>query len=122
MKTITIIIAAILTLQSAILFAGNDNISTPVTNETAAFTLTALAPSTPAEATFEEMIPVNELTALVPVTPAEATFEEMPSDMISLVMISPVTPVTADFNDSADSVTFDPASLAPITPAIADFE
>ncbi|MEI7727818.1 MAG: hypothetical protein WCK09_22115 [Bacteroidota bacterium] len=122
MKTTTIIIAAIFTLQASILFAGNDNISTPVTNETAAIILTTLAPSTPVEATFEEMIPVNEINSLIPVTPSEATFEEMPAEMISLVMLAPVTPVTADFNDSTDSVTIDSSTLAPVTPATADFE
>ncbi|MEI7725774.1 MAG: hypothetical protein WCK09_11765 [Bacteroidota bacterium] len=122
MKTTTIIIAAIFTLQAGILFAGNDNISTPVANITSAITLTALAPSTPVEATFEDMIPLNEMNSLIPVIPAEATFEEMPADMISLVMLAPVTPVTADFNDSAVSVAIAPASLAPITPATADFE
>ena len=122
MKTTTIIIAAIFTLHTSILFADNDNISTPVTNETSAITLTALAPSTPVEATFEEMIPVNEMNSLIPVTPVEATFEEMPADIICLVMLALVTPVTADFNDSADPVAIAPASLAPISPAIADFE
>ena len=122
MKTTTIIIAAIFTLQAGILFADNDNIVTPVTNETSVITLTTLAPSTPVEATFEEMIPVNEINSLIPVTPSEATFEEMPADMISLVMLAPVMPVTADFNDSTDSVTIDSSTLAPITPATADFE
>ena len=122
MKTTTIIIAAIFTLQASMLFAGNDNISIPVTNETSAIILTALAPSTPVEATFEEMIPVNEMNTLVPVTPAEATFEEMPADMISLALLAPLTPVTADFNDTTDSDTIAPASLAPVTPATADFE
>ncbi|MEI7726925.1 MAG: hypothetical protein WCK09_17580, partial [Bacteroidota bacterium] len=79
-------------------------------------------PSTPVEATFEEMIPVNEMNSLIPVTPTEATFEETPADMISLVMLAPVTPVTADFNDSDDSVTIYPALLSPKTPATADFE
>ena len=122
MKTTTIIIAAIFTLQASILFAGNDNISTPVTNETSAITITALAPSTPAEATFEEMIPVNEMNSLIPVTPTEATFEEMPAEMISLVLLAPLTPVTADFNDSTDSITIDSSTLATVTPATADFE
>jgi hypothetical protein len=122
MKTTTIIIAAILTLQSAILFAGNDNIATPVINEISSFNLTALAPSTPVEATFEDMAMMNEMTTLIPVTPAEATFEEMPADMISLVLLAPLTPVTADFNDTADSFTIDPSTFAPLTPATADFE
>jgi hypothetical protein len=97
MKTTTIIIAAIFTLQASILFAGNDHISTPAATETSAITLTTLAPSTPVEATFEEMSPVNEMNSLIPVTPTEATFEEMPADTISLEMLAPVTPVTADF-------------------------
>ncbi len=122
MKTTTIILAAIFTLQVGILFAENDNISTSVINETSAITLVSLAPSTPVEATFEEIITVNEMVSLVPLTPAEATFEEMPSDMISLVMLAPVTPATADFQDTIVSVTIDPGMLAPVTPATADFE
>ncbi len=47
MKTTTIIIAAIFTLQAGILFAGNDKISTAVSNETSSMTILALAPSTP---------------------------------------------------------------------------
>ena len=122
MKTTTIIIAAIFTLQAGILLAGNDNISTAVSNETPAITFAVLAPSTPVEATFEEMTLVNEALSLVPVTPAEATFEETPSDIISLVMLAPAAPRTADFNDFVDAVTIDPASLAPVTPSTASFE
>jgi hypothetical protein len=122
MKTTTIIIAAIFTLQAGILFAGNDNVLIPVSNETSSMTITALAPSTPAEATFEEITMIDEMASLVPVTPAEASFEEMPSDMISMVLLAPATPITADFNDFVDAVTIDPASLAPVTPSTASFE
>jgi hypothetical protein len=122
MKTTTIIIAAIFTLQAGILFAGNDNISTSVSIETPAITFAVLAPSTPVEATFEEMPMLNETASLTPVAPAEASFEEMPSDMFSLLMLAPATPITADFNDFVDAVTIDPASLAPVTPSTASFE
>ena len=96
MKATTIIIAAFLTLQAGILFAGNDNITAPAANETSMISLASLAPSTPLEATFEEIVTVN-MADLMPSVPAEATFEDMTSEMNPPVDFAPVTPAVADF-------------------------
>jgi hypothetical protein len=144
MKATTIIMASALALSAGILFAGNDRFSTTISTETSTITLAAVAPTTPMEATFEDFAAVNEFAGLVPVTPAEATFEEftevsefaglapvmpseasfeeIPSDMISIDDLAPLTPDAADFEDAVDSVTIDNSVLAPVTPAEADFE
>jgi hypothetical protein len=121
MKTTTIIIAAVLTLQAGFLFAGNESSSAPVTNESASISLATLAPSTPAEATFEEFAAANEFGSLIPAVPTEATFEDVSGDMASTFTLAPATPVTADFEDVADG-TIDFSALAPVPPATADFE
>ena len=144
MKATTIILASALALSAGILLAGNDRFSTTISTETSTITLAAVAPTTPTEATFEDFAAVNEFAGLVPVTPAEATFEEfvevsgfgclapvmpseasfeaMPSGMISIADLAPVSPVTADFDDTIGVATIDPGTLAPVPPAVADFE
>jgi len=97
MKTSTIIIAAVLTLQAGILFAGNDNSSAPVTNESATITLAALAPAIPVEATFEEFAAVNEIGILMPLTPVTAEFEDVAIVPTEFSTLAPVTPAAADF-------------------------
>jgi hypothetical protein len=59
--------------------------------------MTLLAPAVPAEATFEEMIMVNEISSLMPVTPSEATFEDISGDLTSPFDLAPVAPIQADF-------------------------
>jgi hypothetical protein len=98
MKTTTIILAAIFTLQASFLFAGNESVTST---------------STPVEITLD-------IAALVPVTPAEATFEDV-VPVIDLGSLAPVVPVEADFSDTVDQ-TIDISSLAPVTPMVADFE
>ena len=120
MKTITITIATILTLQAAILFAGNETTSAPMTNERVTITL---APSVPLEATFEDLneVVVN-IDALAPVIPSEADFSDVaPVENATLMNLAPLTPSVADFNDSID-VTTDINALARATPAAVDFE
>lgn len=119
MKTKIIIIAAVLFLQAGFLFAGNESTSAPVASPIATI---RLAPTTPVEATFEEVAFVNECSALVPVTPWEATFEDMPTEMISMVDLAPSLPNVADFDDYVVTITIDNALLATVTPAFANFE
>jgi len=99
-KLSTIIIAAVLALQVNFLFAGNEKISAPVAKESAAISIISLAPT----------------------TPKEATFDDMPMEMTSPVELAPTTPAVADFEDVVDDSANDLNALAPVTPAEADFE
>jgi hypothetical protein len=116
MKTIKMIIAAVITLQAGILFAGNETSSVPVTNDNLTISMNCLVPVTPREATFEEAVLMNDFASLAPATPIEATFGE-PSEGAFVLDLAPVTPAVADFEDVVDY-----NSLAPVTPAEADFE
>ena len=128
MKAIIIIITAVLTLQAFSLFAfnadtksGSNHIKTTITE------MNALAPVTPAEASFEDAAVITfasvDVVAFAPVSPIIATFEDDVETGSGLVLIdlAPVTRLEVDFNDfmtpEAD-VTF----LSPITPLEVDFE
>jgi len=79
-----------------------------------------LAPTTPAEAIFEE-IPAIDFS-LAPVTPEEADFNDgVPSTGEILINPAPVTPKEADFSDEVLETGADLLLLAPVTPAEADF-
>ncbi|MCX6286958.1 MAG: hypothetical protein NTY96_07575 [Bacteroidetes bacterium] len=99
MKATTIIIATILTLQLNVLFAGNKSTSAPVYNENTITTIVSLAPT----------------------TPNEATFEDISFEMVSSLDLAPITPVVADFEEVND-LAVDLTTLAPISPDEADFE
>jgi hypothetical protein len=81
----------------------------PVNNSPAKTTLdlSALAPATPTEATFDDVLPEKapSMVSLAPVTPKEATFDdEDSSPEISTELlreVAPVTPEEADFNDAS---------------------
>jgi hypothetical protein len=116
MKT-TIIIAAILSFQASVIFAGN-NTTCPSC---------ILAPVTPVVAVFEEtnatVTSTFNYTSLAPVAPEEADFSDVvPEKNIDLAVLAPVTPSEADFNDDTVNQSDDVSYLAPITPAEADFE
>ena len=118
MKATITILAAVLTLSMNVLFASNDGAA--VNSETSSFK-TSLAPSTPAEATFEE---VNDATAtafiLAPVSPMAADFSDAISETtIDIFTLAPVTPSEADF--ATDNETTNVSVLAPVTPSVADF-
>ena len=119
MKATTITLAAIFTLSMNVLFASNDGAA--VINNMTSSTFTALAPITPAEATFEE---VTDATAtafiLAPVSPIEADFSDAISETtIDIFTLAPVTPSEADF--ATDNETTNVSVLAPVTPSVADF-
>ena len=118
MKATTTILAAIFTLSMNVLFASNDG--AVVNSETNSFQ-TALAPNTPAEATFED---ANDATVtafiLSPVSPIEADFsDEISETTINIITLAPVTPFEADF--ASDDETMNASVLAPVTPSVADF-
>jgi hypothetical protein len=96
MKT-TMILTAVLLLNVTVLFAGkNTNITTSASEA-----------------------PAISLNNLAPVTPKEATFEETVVDFTNL---APITPKEADFEENTDTLNIYIQSLAPVNPAIADFE
>jgi len=118
MKSIKIIIAVALFLQISVLFAGNENLA-PVSEMNSTVILMTLAPSTPAEATFEEVVVENTFLGLSPITPDVASFENFSIEMVSVMDLSPLTPAEADFTDT---VSDNLGQLAPVTPIEADFE
>jgi hypothetical protein len=75
MKATMIILAAVLSFSMNVLFASNDG---AVVNREMNLVYTSLAPSTPTEATFEEI--------------TDAT--------VTIINLEPVTPVEADFSDA----------------------
>jgi hypothetical protein len=123
MKTTITILAAVLTLNAGILFAGNDNISTAINDATATFTLASLAPVAPAEATFEDFDAVDiDFSILAPAVPIEADFSDIvPVASIDILNLAPVAPIEVDFEEIVAG-TIDISAVAPTTPAVADFE
>jgi hypothetical protein len=127
MKTITIIIASVLTLGVFSVFASGTDVRSGSSTPAPAVVSAALAPVTPAEATFEEASfapsAVADVMALAPVTPAEASFELEAETVIvpALAGLAPVMPAEADFSDAAAADT-GVTALAPVAPATADFE
>jgi len=119
MKTTTIILAGLFTLQTSLLFAGNET----VTPNTARVLLTpaALAPVPPAEATFEDFPEPAEPALLAPITPPEAGFEDTAEIFPDLSGMAPSTPGVADFGDAPEPGP-DFSLLPPVPPAEADFE
>ena len=116
MKATTIILAAVLTLSMNVLFASNDG---AVVNSESSSVQT-LAPSTPSEATFEDMTDATATYNLVPVTPDEADFSDVAPELtIDYSVLAPVTPGEADFTD--DEIQMNNVNLAPVTPSFADF-
>jgi hypothetical protein len=105
MKTMLYIITLTLSLSFTSLFAGNSE--NPVMVSTSSNTevpfIYQMAPTVPAVATFEELLPeeVNVTSfliwALAPVTPDEADFSE---DANHAVDLTPSIPNEADFNDN----------------------
>jgi hypothetical protein len=119
MKTI-IILAAALMLQINSIFANLDGVPANK-NEDMIFSAFLLsAPSTPREATFEELIPSPEIFFTAPVTPKEAIFDDAADD-INIAILAPVVPLEADFNDSEGVAGSVRISMTPATPAEADF-
>ena len=75
MKSIKIILAIVLTIQTGVLFAGNENFAS-VSEMNSTVILMTIAPSTPVEAIFEEVVVDNTFLGLIPATPDVASFED----------------------------------------------
>jgi hypothetical protein len=118
MKAKTTIIAVILTFSLNVLLASNDG--AVMNAETNSFQ-TSLVPSTPVEASFEEITDATAVAfILAPVSPVEADFSDaIPETTIDIITLAPVTPSEADF--SSDDETTNVSVLAPVTPSVADF-
>jgi hypothetical protein len=125
MKTLTIIITAILSLQISTLFAGSDCPIDKSSIDNKASYCVSLAPTAPLEATFEDEEMILDLSKYAPSTPKEATFEdESETEGISaelLKSVAPSVPAQADFNDDDTVQSADLGLLAPKAPAEADF-
>jgi hypothetical protein len=96
MKATNIIIAAVLILSANVLFAGNDSASTNVANNNTTMSVAALAPEVPAEADFEDAF-VFDFISLAPALPAEAWFEDLTPETVSAFNLAPLAPAVADF-------------------------
>ncbi len=92
-----ITLAAIFTLFANVLFAGNDYTNTTPAPIPASYNIGSFAPALPAEATFEDAIPVPDFSGLYPVIPSEASFEETVNETFSVIDLSPAIPTEADF-------------------------
>jgi len=101
MKARTIIIATVIFLQVSFLFADNNEVVPTVNNDISLGTISTLAPVTPVEADFSDVVPEKN---------------------IDMTILAPVTPSEADFNDNTEDQTLNLTALAPVTPAEADFE
>jgi hypothetical protein len=120
MKTTLIITLTLIIFQINSLFAGNKIGSVTENRETISSITAIYPPSTPNEATFEEMAAAEEVAILSPVTPKEATFEDAPEETC-IADLAPVTPKEADFTDSEPEDRCEFVTMAPTTPAEADF-
>jgi len=101
MKTTTIIIAAVLSLQVSYLFAGNDFPPTTPNINASTSSFVSLVPTTPDEATFEDEATFTEIAELAPVTPEEADFSDVvPEASMDINTLAPITPAEADFSDT----------------------
>jgi len=101
MNSKTLLITAALNLLAAGLFATNNipPAKKDLTRDPSGYCI-SLAPATPAEATFEDEVPVTDYHNLMPTPPRQATFEDEPVDSILLKVLAPVAPSEADFSDS----------------------
>jgi hypothetical protein len=125
MKTsIIIVIATALTLQYNNLIAcvGNPTVHSKGSESTQI----SLAPTTPAEATFEDAVLVNDndnIAKFAPITPKEADFSDnVPESNINLKSLAPVTPVTAIFEDEdeTDSTYVNIADITTVPTSVPD--
>ena len=123
MEATTIIIAAVFTLQASTLFASNNESGNITNNEATNSILVTLAPTTPTEADFSDLVPESEFnfSHLAPVTPSDAEFNDIIPELNSTIDLSPKTPASADFEETFTDY-FSTVSLKPVTPAKADFE
>lgn len=108
MKTPTIILTLVLSMNINLFFANNgtgDPVKTVFPKTETTVKLTDLAPSLPKEADFTDAveiapIPEDLLLNLAPVTPREADFEDTETNRpMDFKTLAPVMPKHADFSD-----------------------
>jgi hypothetical protein len=103
-KRTILIFTLFLGFQIQLIMAKSPANSDPVKNT---LDLSALAPVTPKEATFDDVLPEKapSMVSLAPKAPKEATFDDVDNSLeIStefLRDVAPVTPAEADFNDAS---------------------
>jgi hypothetical protein len=101
-KRAILIFTLFLGFQIQLIMAKSPENSSPAKNAPG---LSTLAPVTPKEATFNDVLPEKAaaIVSLAPVMPKEATFNDNDSSPVIsselLKKIAPVTPSEADFND-----------------------
>ena len=89
--------------------------------------ITALAPVTPKEADFNDVIPEKApvMVSLSPTTPKEATFEEEGSspelNAGRIKGLAPSFPKEAGFDNPDNDIAYGSSFLKPITPKVATF-
>jgi len=89
--------------------------------------LSALAPVTPKEATFDDVLPEKapSMVSLAPKAPKEATFDDVDNSLeISIEFlrdVAPVTPAEADFNDASPEADKDINAIKFRAPVEANF-
>ncbi|MGA2823600.1 MAG: hypothetical protein ABSE72_08755 [Bacteroidales bacterium] len=109
-KRAILIFTLLLGFQIQLVMAKSPENSSPVKNTPGLFTL---APVTPKEATFNDVLPekAQAMVSLAPIMPKEATFNDYDSsNEISselLKKLAPVTPSEADFNDISPETDID---------------
>jgi hypothetical protein len=126
-NSILIIILITATFCIPSLMAKSPSVTTSDINRSG---LTALAPVTPKEATFDDLVPEKApvMVSIAPATPREATFDddtvtaEISTDLLKKV--APVTPAESDFDDVSPEEYLSISSLkfgAPLEASFTDF-
>jgi hypothetical protein len=129
MKTAIFTLIVIFLLSAGSVFAGND-LESPILNESITESLLkTLAPVTPKEASFDEVISGTgsdfSVGSLAPTTPKTAGFDDTLQMEMSLKdilhLLAPKSPAEVDFNDAPENIS-NLLQLKPATPKAASFE
>lgn len=111
-------------LQIQLVMAKSPENSSPAKNTS---DISALAPVTPKEATFNDVLPEKApvMVSIAPVAPKEATFDEDDTapDISAKMLkeVAPVTPSEADFNDASPETSNNFKTIKFTPPAEASF-
>lgn len=99
MKTITILLAAFLSLQFSVLIASNPENKLDLKTEINIADFTSLVPTTPLEADFSDAVPEihTDLLNLAPLTPTEADFNDSSEVFLTIPSFNSMLPREADF-------------------------
>lgn len=123
-KRAILIFTLFLGFQIQLIMAKSPANSDPVKNT---LDLSALAPVTPKEATFDDVLPEKapSMVSLAPIAPKEATFDndDCSLDISTELLreVAPITPAEADFNDASLDADKDINAVKFTAPLEADF-